>query len=110
RSQQRADVPMLLLFSARTWDDVIFRDELLEMQRESESLQLAFALTREPARREQDYSRRVDAQMMAAVVSRLPGAPRQVYICGSNPFVEAAGQGLIAAAVPAGIIRTERYG
>ncbi|TIU17205.1 MAG: oxidoreductase, partial [Mesorhizobium sp.] len=31
-------------------------------------------------------------------------------VCGSNAFVSAAAQALIDAGVPAGLIRTERYG
>jgi ferredoxin-NADP reductase len=33
-----------------------------------------------------------------------------VFICGSNPFVEAAAQSAIEAGLAAAIIRTERYG
>jgi ferredoxin-NADP reductase len=99
-----------LLFSARTWDDVIYRNELLAMHDARDGFDLAVALTREPARRACDYSRRVDPPMMADVLARLRAPPRQVYICGSNRFVEAAAQALIASAVPANLIRTERYG
>jgi ferredoxin-NADP reductase len=101
---------VLLLFSARTWDDLIYRDELLELHHARDGFELAIALTRDTARRPTDYSRRVDTPMITDVLARLPAPPRQVYICGSNPFVEAAAQALLACAVPARIIRTERYG
>jgi ferredoxin-NADP reductase len=121
RAKQAATVPTLLLFSARTWDDIIFRDELLDLHREKTGFELVIALTRDSARREGDYTRRVDAAMMSEVLARFshlsappnpaaPVPPQQVFICGSNPFVEAAAQGLIAAGIPASIIRTERYG
>jgi ferredoxin-NADP reductase len=110
RAKRASTVPTLLLFSARTWDDVIFRDELLGLHREKTGFELVIALTRDSARREGDYSRRVDASMMSEVLARFSLAPKQVFICGSNPFVEAAAQGLIAASIPASIIRTERYG
>ncbi len=71
---------------------------------------LVITLTREPSRRAGDYSRRVDTPMMSAVLTRLRTPPRQVFVCGSNPFVEAASQALIASSVPSGVIRTERYG
>ena len=32
RQRQGSDVPMMLLFSARTWEEVLFRDELLAMR------------------------------------------------------------------------------
>jgi ferredoxin-NADP reductase len=101
---------MLLLFSARTWDDVIYRDTLIDLDSARDGFELAIALTRDSARRAGDYSRRVDTPMMRELLARLPEPPRQVYICGSNPFVEAASQALIAANVPRNLIRTERYG
>jgi ferredoxin-NADP reductase len=118
RAAQRSTAPVALLFSARTWDDLIFRNELLELREKDETFALAFALTRmEPTatlapacRLRGDYARRVDAQMMQDMLARLPAPPRQVFICGSNPFVEAAAQGAITAGTPASLIRTERYG
>ncbi len=110
RANQASNVPTLLLFSARTWEDVIFRDELLAIEGQRSGFELAFALTRDSARRETDYARRVDLPMMIDLLARLPHAPAQVFVCGSNPFVEAAAQSLIAAGVSSGLIRTERYG
>jgi ferredoxin-NADP reductase len=48
--------------------------------------------------------------MMAQVLQHLPATPTTAYVCGSDPFVEAAAQALIASAVSADVIRTERYG
>jgi ferredoxin-NADP reductase len=110
RARRGARNPALLFFSARRWDDLIYRDELLAMHAAATGFELVIALTRETARRPGDYSRRVDLQMMQGVLARLAELPRQVFICGSNPFVEAASRALIAAAVPASLIRTERYG
>ena len=44
-------VPALLLFSSRTWEDVIFRDELLALDAKNDGFQLALALTRDQPRR-----------------------------------------------------------
>jgi ferredoxin-NADP reductase len=109
RAAERSMAAMLLLFSARTWDDVIYRDELLSLHDLRDGFELALALTREAAHRARDFGRRIDAVMLRDVLARQP-QPRQVYVCGSNPFVEAASQSLIEADTPAGIIRTERYG
>jgi ferredoxin-NADP reductase len=103
-------VPALLLFSSRTWEDLIFRDELLALDAKNDGFQLALALTRDQPRREQDFGRRVDAAMVAELVNRLPEPPKHVFICGGNPFVEAAAQGAIEAGVAPSMIRTERYG
>ncbi|MDX8439037.1 ferredoxin reductase [Mesorhizobium australafricanum] len=110
RTLRNAAVPVALVFSARVWDEVIFRDELIGLDDRLHGFNLVLTLTREPARRPSDYSRRVDARMMVQAIERLPKAPRLAYVCGSNAFVSAAAQALIDADVPAEIIRTERYG
>jgi ferredoxin-NADP reductase len=102
--------PMALLLSARTWNDVIFRDELLALHGESSGFELKIALTREALQREGVFARRVDTAMLNEILARLPQSPQQVFICGSNPFVEAAAQSAIEAGLAAAIIRTERYG
>lgn len=104
------DVPVVLLLSARDWADVLYRDELLALDDHRNGFTLVLTLTREPPKRDIDYGRRVDASMMAEVLRRLPGAPKHVFACGTNPFVNAAVDGAIAAGTPASIIRTERYG
>jgi glycine betaine catabolism B len=48
--------------------------------------------------------------MLTELLAKLPEVPRQVFVCGSNPFVEAAADATIAAGIPPGLIRTERYG
>ena len=110
RTSHNKAVPVALVFSARVWDEVIFRDELIGLDDRRDGFDLVLTLTREPARRPADYSRRVDARMMAQAVERLSNAPRLAYVCGSNAFVSAAAQALIDAGVQASLIRTERYG
>ncbi|CCV03740.1 Oxidoreductase FAD-binding region [Mesorhizobium metallidurans STM 2683] len=110
RVARKSLVPAALVFSARVWDDVIFRDELIGLDDRQDGFGLVLTLTREPARRPQDYARRVDAQMMVQTMMRLPGSPGLAFVCGSNAFVSSAAQALIDAGVPAGLIRTERYG
>ena len=71
---------------------------------------MAFSFTREPPARSIDYDRRIDQAMVVDLLARLGGAPRHVYVCGSNPFVSAAADELVDAGVPAAVIKTERYG
>ena len=40
--------------------------------------------------------------MLTELLARLPEAPKQVFVCGSNPFVEAAADATIAAGVASG--------
>jgi ferredoxin-NADP reductase len=99
-----------LLLSARTWRDVLFRDELVLVDVVDSRFSLALTLTREPSPRASDFGRRIDAAMVANVVGRLPGPPGHVFICGSNDFVDVAADSVLAAGVGAAAIRTERYG
>jgi ferredoxin-NADP reductase len=110
RASHHSRVPMVLLFSARTFDDVLFRDELLALDARGDGFNLALALTREPVKRADDYGRRVDTAMLTELLAKLPEPPKQVFVCGSNPFVEAAADATIAAGVAASLLRTERYG
>ncbi|AZO40807.1 oxidoreductase [Mesorhizobium sp. M7D.F.Ca.US.005.01.1.1] len=110
RAARNSSVPVVLVFSARVWDEVIFRDELITLDDRQDGFDLVLTLTREAARRPADYSRRVDVAMMAQAMARLPEPPGLAFVCGSNAFVSAAAQALIDAGVAAENIRTERYG
>jgi ferredoxin-NADP reductase len=103
-------VPVALLLASRTWGDVLFRDELLELERSLRDFALALALTREPAMRSSDFSRRIDAPMVADVAARLPVFPGSVFVCGSNAFVDIAADAVLSLGLEARLIKTERYG
>jgi ferredoxin-NADP reductase len=103
-------VPVLLLLSARTWEEALYREELRSLNEEMGGFTFVLNLTREASARGQDFGRRIDAEMVANVLKRLPGAPSHVFVCGSNAFVNAAADGAIAAGIPASMIKTERYG
>jgi len=104
-------VQAVLVLSARTWDDIPFREELLEMDGAHDGFKLVLTLTRDMRRRPDDYQRRVDSAMMEEVLRLLPSPPVLTYACGTNKFVDTAVDAAIAAGVPEGAdIRTERYG
>jgi ferredoxin-NADP reductase len=103
-------VPMALLVSARTWDDILFRDELLGLESPVTNLYVTFTLTRDKPQRPTDYGRRIDASMVEDSLRRLPSEPLRTYICGSNPFVNTAADNAIASGISTQLIRTERYG
>lgn len=105
-----SNTQVAMLLSASRWDEALFRDELIALERERDGLALSFAITREAARRPEDFARRVDAAMLSQLTARLPSPPQATFVCGSNGFVETAAQAAIAMGVPAQSIRTERYG
>ena len=90
-------IPFVLLLSARNWDDVLYRDELLDLHRRMNGFTFVLTLTREPQRQGVDYGRRVDAAMVSEVLTRLPATPKLVFVCGSNAFVNSAADGAVAA-------------
>jgi len=107
----RASVaPALLVYSARTWDDVIFRDELLAARAAGRTLGVVLVSTREDPRPGVDLGGRLDAAALAGILARWGHAPERAYVCGSNPFVEAIADALVDAGLAPARIRTERYG
>lgn len=110
RQMAAPGVPALLLLSARHEADVLYHDELFDLDGRKDGFELVLALTRESPMRPGDYGRRVDGPMMTDIVKRLPSPPKHVFVCGSNGFVNAVTEAMIAAGVPASIIWTERYG
>jgi len=103
-------VPMALLYSARVWDEVIFREELLDLHGAQNGFDLVLTLTRDAEARDGVRARRIDSAMVLEAIDQFPEPPRLVYLCGSNAFVAAAAGASIAAGLPAESIRTERYG
>jgi len=110
RAALAPDVPMALVYSARTVGDVIFRNEMLARAEAEPGFALHVAVTRETPADERFHAGRIDAALIGEVLAGLGGAPRHAYVCGSNPFVDAATGLLIDMGVRFETIRTERYG
>jgi ferredoxin-NADP reductase len=99
--------PIRLLYSSRTLEDVIYRDEL--DARAGRGLEVFQALTREQPPGWTGYTRRIDSELLREVA--WPAADRpQVFICGSTRFVDAAADGLVALGYAPLSIKTERFG
>lgn len=102
--------PALLAYSARTWEDMVFREELMDIQSRQPAFRFVAITTRGPAQRQGDFNRRIDRSLMREILSSWGRMPADAYVCGSNAFVEAAASILVADGAPPGRIRTERYG
>ncbi len=103
-------VPTALLLSARTAEDVLFSKELHSAEISDAAFVLALAITREKPIRASDFARRIDGEMVQEVVARLHRKPTQIFVCGSNGFVNIATDGALLAGLDPSIIKTERYG
>ena len=102
----RSTVPVRLLYSSQTLDDVIYRAEL---DRPAEGAEVVHTLTRIQPPGWAGYSRRVDAALLAAVAWPASAMPL-AYICGPTSFVEAVSQALVQAGYPPERVKTERFG
>ena len=83
---------------------------VLEAERSGSALQVVIATTRGPSPRMGDVQRRLDRGSLRDALKRWSHAPRHVYVCGANRFVESVTSALVAEGIAAARIRTERYG
>ena len=110
RQRSGSDAPFVLVYSARTFADVIFRDELMRHAEADPGFSLILTLTREAAPVAGARLGRISRGVIADALSRLGGAPRLAFICGATAFVEVAAMFLVEAGITPGRVRTERYG
>ena len=102
-------VPTRLLYSSRSYEEVIYRDELELLVRSSALLEVAQTLTREQPAGWTGYHRKVDTDMLREVAWPLDQRPL-IFICGPTPFVETAAASLVSLGHEPGRIKTERFG
>lgn len=107
-SVARDQAPARVLYSARTWDDVIYKAELRELADES-GASITFTLTREAPRDWTGFTRRVDRAMLAEVAWPASDMPH-VFVCGPTPFVESCATLLVELGHEPSRVRTERFG
>jgi ferredoxin-NADP reductase len=101
-------VPARLLYSARSLDEVIYRDELGTFSDDGE-IDVRLTLTRSQPEGWSGYRRRIDRELLAEIA--WPAADRPlVYVCGPTAFVETAAQALVDSGHDPGRIKTERFG
>ena len=110
RSRAGSSVPVRLLYSSRSWEDVIYASEF---GLPPGGVEVIYTLTRSQPRMWQGYARRVDDAMLAEVAwpaaLASPGQPL-AYVCGPTSFVESVAAGLVKLGYPAGRVKTERFG
>ena len=99
-----SDVPARLLYSSRSLEEVIYREEL-----EGLDADVRFTLTREQPEGWTGYARRIDAELLAEVAWPPEERPH-VFVCGPTTFVEVAASSLVALGHEPGRIKTERFG
>jgi ferredoxin-NADP reductase len=103
-----SDVPLRLLYSARSIDDVLYRDEL-DTLAASGDVDVRLTLTRAWPDGWQGYRGRIDPELLGEVAWPTDERPL-VYVCGPTAFVETAASVLVELGHDAARIRTERFG
>ncbi|HEY3195964.1 MAG TPA: ferredoxin reductase [Candidatus Dormibacteraeota bacterium] len=109
RAAARATTPTRLLYSSRSYEDVIYREELDRLGGAGDGLTVAHTLTRAQPQGWKGYARRIDGAMLAEV-----GWPQDqmplVFICGPTAMVESAAGLLVEMGYDPASVKTERFG
>jgi ferredoxin-NADP reductase len=109
RATVGSTVPTRLLYSSRSLEDVIYRDELDQLVKSTTMLEVVHTLTRVHPPGWTGYARRIDTDMLREVA--WPSDQRPLtFICGPTPFVETAAASLVALGDEPARIKTERFG
>jgi ferredoxin-NADP reductase len=101
-------VPARMLYSSRTLEDVIYRNELERLAADA-GAEIELTLTREWPKDWTGHRGRVNRQLL----EDLAWPPRQrplVYVCGPTTFVETTATTLVELGHDPSRIRTERFG
>jgi len=98
---------MHLVYSARTQQDILYREELERLVNEHRAVTIT--LTREPPCGWAGRRGRVDSDLLSE--SGWPPVDEpHCYICGPTPFVEAVANALVAFGHKSANVRAERFG
>jgi ferredoxin-NADP reductase len=98
RRRTMPDLPMRLIYSVRSAEEVIYADEL------GDDAVLTF--TREPPAGWSGHTGRIDAELIAGAMPEYA----TTFICGSNAFVETASRLVLETGAEPAQILTERFG
>ena len=109
RAAQHSTLPARILYSSRTAEDLIYRDELDGMAATDRTFEPFYTFTRQTPAGWTGYRRRIDAAMLAEVMRPFDSRAR-VYVCGPTLLVEVVANALVQMEVPIERIRTERFG
>jgi ferredoxin-NADP reductase len=106
RQRTGSDVRARLLYSARIWPDVIYRDELDKYR---DGVQVSYTLTRGQPPGWTGHTGRIN-QALLELVGWPAEANPLAYICGPTSFVETAAAALVGLGYPPERVKTERFG
>jgi ferredoxin-NADP reductase len=109
RAAQRSTAPARLLYSSRTFDEIIYRQELAQLAAADPTLMVTHTLTRRQPPDWADYGRRIDQAMLAEVAWPPSERPR-AFVCGPTALVETVASALVDMGHEPLCVKTERFG
>jgi ferredoxin-NADP reductase len=109
RAALKSTIPALLLYSSRTFEDIIYREELDQMAARNDGLTVLYTLTRQQPPGWSGGDRRIDCSMLANIGPSANAIPK-IFICGPSSLVESAAQSLLELGHEHHLIKTERFG
>jgi ferredoxin-NADP reductase len=109
RAAVRSPAPVCLLYSSRTYEEIIFREELDRSAAADGDLKVDYTLTRSQSPGWQGYSRRIDRGMLEEV-AWAPEEHPLIFICGPTPLVESVATLCVGLGYTPERIKTERFG
>jgi ferredoxin-NADP reductase len=109
RRVSQCSVPAALLYSTRTREDLIYREELTALARSDSAFTLRMTLTRDRAPGWSGAVGRIQLSAVRELLEQLGGVA-DAFVCGCAGFVDAASVLLLEAGQPRNAIRTEQFG
>jgi len=109
RAAAGSTVPARLLYSSRTFDDIIFRGELERLAAPGSGLEVTHTLTRSRPPGWSGETRRIDRAMLLRAGFPPNSRPR-IFVCGPTSLVETVAQAVLDIGHEQSLIKTERFG
>jgi ferredoxin-NADP reductase len=105
-ADRRLPIPVRLVYSSRTVEEIVYREELEGLERSNPSFRVLHTLTR-PGSSWTGRTGRIEGDVLAEAAE---GLDRPVYyVCGAPGFVEASFGILVSSGVPEADIRFEVF-
>ena len=109
RKAAGSDTPVRLLYSSRSYAEIIFRQELETVADDDETLEVIQTLTRSRPEGWRGYDRRIDGEMLREVAYP-PEEHPLAFVCGPTPLVETVATALVDLGHDPNRVKTERFG
>jgi ferredoxin-NADP reductase len=109
RAAAGSGVPVRLLYSSRSYEEIIYREELENLAARDGSLEVSHTLTRSRPEGWSGYARRIDAEMLMEVAWS-PDERPLAFVCGPTSFVEGVADALVSLGHDPAQVKTERFG